>query len=125
MCDRASSSSAVIQRDGVLVDAYLGSRILRLRRTDSAAFFEKKGFKTVFLNRCIEGQPLKLTRKRLFNGHLARNVWVDSISARFLRASLRNAPFRKITMKAFTSKKTANERASEKGLAAARTFPIG
>jgi hypothetical protein len=28
-------------------------------------------------------------------------------------------------MKAFTSKKTANERASEKGLAAARTFPIG
>lgn len=56
---------------------------------------------------------------------LPRNVWVDSISARFLRASLRNAPFRKITVKAFTSKKTANERALEKGLAAPRTFPIG
>jgi hypothetical protein len=28
-------------------------------------------------------------------------------------------------MKAFTPKKTANERASEKGLATARTFPIG
>src|SRR3981189_348514 len=40
-------------------------------------------------------------------------------------ATLRNAPFRKITVKAFTSKKTANERTSEKGLAAARTFPIG
>jgi hypothetical protein len=56
---------------------------------------------------------------------LARNVWVDSISARFFWASLRNAPFRKITMKAFTSKKAANERASEKGLVAARTFPVG
>jgi hypothetical protein len=28
-------------------------------------------------------------------------------------------------VKAFAPKKTANERASEKGLAAARTFPIG
>jgi hypothetical protein len=28
-------------------------------------------------------------------------------------------------MKAFTSEKTADERASEKGLAAARTFPVG
>jgi hypothetical protein len=28
-------------------------------------------------------------------------------------------------MKAFTSKKATNERASEKGLVAARTFPVG
>jgi hypothetical protein len=56
---------------------------------------------------------------------LARNVWVDFISTRFLRARLRNAPLRKITMKTFTSEKTADERASEKGLAAARTFPVG
>jgi hypothetical protein len=56
---------------------------------------------------------------------LACNVWVDRISGRFLRASLRNAPFRKIAVKAFASKQTANERAAEKGLAATRTLPVG
>ena len=37
----------------------------------------------------------------------------------------RNAPFRKIAVKAFTSKQTANERAAKKGLAATRTLPVG
>ena len=52
---------------------------------------------------------------------------VDSMERRLRRCQslARNAPFRKIAVKAFTSKQTANERAAKKGLAATGTLPVG
>ena len=52
---------------------------------DSAAFLKEK-FRTVPSNPLFRKQAVKLTRERLFNGFLARNVRAASYGAGFLRA---------------------------------------